>query len=85
MTYRVIAGFEDTDTGVFYDIHTKIEDTNKNIKKYLEAGVVVGDTAEEKTDYKKLRLDEIKKLLEERKIPYDGDMKKDALIELLGD
>lgn len=98
MTYRVISGFEDTDSGVFYDIHEKIEDNNKNIKKYLNAGVVVEEpgkakkvdgqedgTDEEKTDYSKLKVDDIKKLLEEREIPFDGDMKKDDLIELLGD
>ena len=41
MAYRVVTGFEDTETGVFYDIHTNIEDDNKNIKKYLKAKVVV--------------------------------------------
>lgn len=46
MAYRVVTGFEDTETGVFYDIHTSIEDDNKNIKKYLKAKVIVKDEEE---------------------------------------
>lgn len=50
MTYRVISGFQDTETGVFYDIHEEIDEKNKNLKKYLDAGVVVDDS--EKTETK---------------------------------
>lgn len=46
MAYRVVTGFEDTETGVFYDIHTNIEDDNKNIKKYLKAKAIVKDEEE---------------------------------------
>lgn len=52
MTYRVISGFQDTETGVFYDIHEEIDEKNKNLKKYLEAGVVVDDSPKKK-DVKK--------------------------------
>lgn len=80
MAYRVVAGFEDTETGVFYDIHTKIEDGNKNLKKYLDAGVVVSDVEE-----KELTVAEIKERLDEKGIEYDSKAKKDELKELLGD
>lgn len=43
MAYRVVSGFQDTETGVFYDIHAEIDSKNKNLKKYLEAEVVVDD------------------------------------------
>ena len=48
MTYRVVSGFQDLDTGVFYNVHTTIDAKNKNLKKYLDAGVVVNDTPEKK-------------------------------------
>lgn len=48
MAYRVVSGFQDTETGVFYDIHEVIEDKNKNLKKYLDAGVVVDDAPKKK-------------------------------------
>lgn len=46
MAYRVISGFQDLDTGVFYDIHTEIDEKNENLEKYLKAGVVVKDDEE---------------------------------------
>lgn len=46
MAYRVISGFQDLDTGVFYDIHTEINEKNENLEKYLKAGVVVKDDEE---------------------------------------
>lgn len=46
MAYRVISGFQDLDTGVFYDIHTEINEENENLEKYLKAGVVVKDDEE---------------------------------------
>lgn len=46
MAYRVISGFQDLDTEVFYDIHTEIDEENKNLEKYLKAGVVVKDDEE---------------------------------------
>lgn len=46
MTYKVISGFQDLDTGVFYDIHTEIDEKNENLEKYLKAGVVVKDDEE---------------------------------------
>lgn len=52
MAYRVVSGFQDAETGVFYDIHEIIDAKNKNLKKYLDAGVVVND-APEKKDVKK--------------------------------
>lgn len=48
MTYRVISGFQDTETGVFYDIHEEIDEKNKNLKKYLETGVVIDDSPKKK-------------------------------------
>lgn len=51
MAYRVISGFQDAETGVFYDIHEEIDAKNKNLKKYLDAGVV--DDAPEKKEAKK--------------------------------
>lgn len=53
MAYRVISGFQDVETGVFYDIHTTIDAKNKNLKKYLDAGVVVNDAPEKKEVKKK--------------------------------
>ena len=50
MAYRVISGFQDLDTGVFYDIHTEINEKNKNLKKYLDAEVVVDDAPEKKAE-----------------------------------
>jgi hypothetical protein len=48
MAYRVVSGFQDTETGVFYDIHEEIDEKNKNLKKYLDAGVVVDDAPKKK-------------------------------------
>lgn len=48
MAYRVVSGFQDTETGVFYDIHKEIDEKNKNLKKYLDAGVVVEDAPKKK-------------------------------------
>lgn len=48
MAYRVVSGFQDTETGVFYDLHGVIDDKNKNLKKYLDAGVVVDDAPKKK-------------------------------------
>lgn len=48
MAYRVVSGFQDTETGVFYDIHEEIDGKNKNLKKYLDAGVVVDDAPKKK-------------------------------------
>ena len=53
MAYRVISGFQDAETGVFYDTHTTIDAKNKNLKKYLDAGVVVNDEPEKKEAKKK--------------------------------
>ena len=80
MAYKVITGFEDVETGVFYDIHTEIEEDNENIEKYIEAGVVVGETPK-----KEPTVTEIKALLDEKGIEYDVKAKKDELLELLGD
>lgn len=44
MAYRVISGFQDLETKVFYNIHEIIDEKNKSLKKYLEAGVVIDDT-----------------------------------------
>lgn len=48
MAYRVISGFQDLETKVFYDIHENIDEKNKNLKKYLDAGVVVDDAPKKK-------------------------------------
>ena len=53
MAYRVISGFQHAETGVFYDIHETIDAKNKNLKKYLDAGVVVNDEPEKKEAKKK--------------------------------
>ena len=50
MAYRVISGFQDLETKVFYNIHEIIDKDNKNLDKYLNAGVVVDDS--EKTETK---------------------------------
>lgn len=48
MAYRVISGFQDLETKVFYNIHEIIDEKNKNLKKYLNAGVVVDDAPKKK-------------------------------------
>lgn len=48
MAYRVVSGFQDLETKVFYDIHEIIDDKNKNLKKYLDAGVVIDDAPKKK-------------------------------------
>ncbi len=48
MAYRVISGFQDLETKVFYDIHENIDEKNKNLKKYLDAGVVINDAPKKK-------------------------------------
>ncbi|WP_276907162.1 hypothetical protein [Peptoniphilus duerdenii] len=48
MAYRVVSGFQDLETKVFYDIHEEIDEKNKNLKKYLEAGVVIDDSPKKK-------------------------------------
>lgn len=48
MAYRVVSGFQDLETKVFYDIHEVIDEKNKNLKKYLDAGVVVDDAPKKK-------------------------------------
>ncbi len=48
MAYRVVSGFQDLETKVFYDIHENIDEKNKNLKKYLDAGVVVDDAPKKK-------------------------------------
>lgn len=80
MAYKVVTGFEDVETGVFYDIHTQIEGDNENIEKYIEAGVVVDENPK-----KEPTVAEIKVMLDEKGIEYDAKAKKDELLELLGD
>ena len=48
MAYRVVSGFQDLETKVFYDLHEIIDDKNKNLKKYLDAGVVINDAPKKK-------------------------------------
>ena len=48
MAYRVVSGFQDLETKVFYDIHENFDEKNKNLKKYLDAGVVVDDAPKKK-------------------------------------
>lgn len=48
MAYRVVSGFQDLETKVFYDLHEIIDDKNKNLKKYLDAGVVIDDAPKKK-------------------------------------
>lgn len=48
MAYRVISGFQDLETKVFYNIHEEIDEKNKNLKKYLDAGVVIDDSPKKK-------------------------------------
>ncbi len=48
MAYRVISGFQDLETKVFYNIHEEIDEKNKNLKKYLDAGVVINDSPKKK-------------------------------------
>lgn len=48
MAYRVVSGFQDLETKVFYDLHEIIDGKNKNLKKYLDAGVVVDDAPKKK-------------------------------------
>lgn len=49
MAYRVISGFQDLETKVFYDIHEEIDEKNKNLEKYLKAGVVIDDSEKVET------------------------------------
>ena len=55
MTYRVISGFQDLETKVFYNIHEEIDEKNKNLEKYLKAGVVINDS--EKTETKNTKVE----------------------------
>lgn len=48
MAYRVVSGFQDLETKVFYDIHENIDEKNKNLKRYLDAGVVINDAPKKK-------------------------------------
>lgn len=48
MAYRVVSGFQDLETKVFYNIHEEIDEKNKNLKKYLDAGVVIDDSPKKK-------------------------------------
>ncbi|MFR9279477.1 MAG: hypothetical protein ACLVME_07420 [Ezakiella coagulans] len=62
MAYRVISGFQDLETKVFYNIHETIDEKNKNLEKYLKAGVVIDDG--EKTATKNTKVEtkkEVKK------------------------
>lgn len=62
MAYRVISGFQDLETKVFYNIHEEIDEKNKNLDKYLKAGVVIDDS--EKTATKNTKVEtkkEVKK------------------------
>lgn len=62
MAYRVISGFQDLETKVFYNIHEIIDGKNKNLEKYLKAGVVIDDG--EKTATKNTKVEtkkEVKK------------------------
>lgn len=59
MAYRVISGFQDLETKVFYNIHEEIDEKNKNLEKYLKAGVVIDDS--EKVETKSAKAKEVKK------------------------
>lgn len=59
MAYRVISGFQDLETKVFYNIHETIDEKNKNLEKYLKAGVVIDDS--EKVETKSTKAKEVKK------------------------
>ena len=62
MAYRVISGFQDLETKVFYNIRETIDEKNKNLEKYLKAGVVIDDG--EKTATKNTKVEtkkEVKK------------------------
>jgi hypothetical protein len=59
MAYRVISGFQDLETKVFYNIHEIIDEKNKNLEKYLKAGVVIDDS--EKVETKSTKAKEVKK------------------------
>lgn len=66
MAYRAISGFQDLETKVFYNIHEIIDEKNKNLDKYLKAGVVVDDsekteTKGTKTETKSTKAKEVKK------------------------
>lgn len=61
MAYRVISGFQDLETKVFYNIHETIDEKNKNLEKYLKAGVVIDDGEKTATKNTKVEKKEVKK------------------------
>lgn len=61
MAYRVISGFQDLETKVFYNIHEIIDEKNKNLEKYLKAGVVIDDSEKVETKNTKVEKKEVKK------------------------
>ena len=60
MAYRVISGFQDLETKVFYNIHEIIDEKNKNLEKYLKAGVVIDDSKKTETKNTKVETKESK-------------------------
>lgn len=71
----------------------KKTDNEVKIKKYLDMGFeeitepenTEGDDQQDELDYESMKVDELKALADERKIEYDSKIKKDDLIELLGE
>lgn len=61
MAYRVISGFQDLETKVFYNIHEIIDEKNKNLEKYLKAGVVIDDSEKVETKNTKVEKKKVKK------------------------
>lgn len=68
MAYRVISGFQDLETKVFYNIHEEIDEKNKNLKKYLEAGVVVNDDEDDVIDTKETVTDKEENIVDEKQL-----------------
>ncbi|WP_277220719.1 hypothetical protein [Peptoniphilus vaginalis] len=75
MAYRVVSGFQDLETKVFYDLHEIIDDKNKNLKKYLEVGVVVSDGEENIVDDEENIVDDEENIVDDEKTNTKEDVK----------
>lgn len=61
----------------------KEETIDESIEKTSNGEVVNETMQEDKIDYSKLKVDELKNLLDEKEIEYDSKAKKEDLIKLL--
>lgn len=65
------------------DLEVKVEITDESIEKKSNEEALDETKEEDKIDYSKLKVDELKNLLDEKEIEYDSKAKKEDLIKLL--